>query len=219
MQRVDPNGVSSRVRQCLRRRTYSVPSPNSLWHLDDNHKLIRWRIVIHGCLDGYLRLPVFLQASTNNRASTIPPYFIIATNQYGVPSRVRCDKWGETRFILHFMLCHLDREPGGVALPVKVLIHNQRIERLWRDRCLQWPHLLLLQSLQLSGSNCMCVDLYVACVTAVCNYHVYLWCVHCMIGSCLIMLQAISVHASFCIILDVANVVLSSWLSQCWCPA
>ena len=133
MQRVDPDGVSSRLRQCIRRRTYSVPGPNSLWHLDGNHKLIRWRIIIHGCVDGYSRLPVFLQASTNNRASTILPYFINATNQYGVPSRVRCDKGGENRLISHFMLCHPDRGPQRRSCITGRSVHNQRIERLWRD--------------------------------------------------------------------------------------
>lgn len=29
----------------LRRRQYSVPGPNSLWHIDGNHKLIRYQIV------------------------------------------------------------------------------------------------------------------------------------------------------------------------------
>ena len=42
-------------------------SPNSLWHIDGHHSLIRWRIVIHGGIDGYSRLIVFLHASTNNR--------------------------------------------------------------------------------------------------------------------------------------------------------
>ena len=30
------------------RRTYSVPGPNFLWHIDGNHKLIKYRLVIHG---------------------------------------------------------------------------------------------------------------------------------------------------------------------------
>ena len=27
-------------------RTYSVPSPNSLWHIDGNHTMIKWQLVI-----------------------------------------------------------------------------------------------------------------------------------------------------------------------------
>ncbi|KAF4114111.1 hypothetical protein G5714_004334 [Onychostoma macrolepis] len=48
--------------------TISATAPeNSLWHIDGNHKLIRWRIVIHG----YSRLVVFLRASDNNRGGTV----------------------------------------------------------------------------------------------------------------------------------------------------
>ena len=34
------------------RRVYNIPMPNSLWHIDSYHKLIKWRIVIHGGIDG-----------------------------------------------------------------------------------------------------------------------------------------------------------------------
>ena len=41
IQRVDPIGIQLRSRVSLRRRVYYVESPNSLWHLDGYHKLIR----------------------------------------------------------------------------------------------------------------------------------------------------------------------------------
>ena len=71
MRRVDPEGVHARMRGVLKRRVYSVQSPNSLWHLDGYHKLIRWGIVIHGCIDGYSRLITFMKVSSNNRALTV----------------------------------------------------------------------------------------------------------------------------------------------------
>ena len=40
--RIDPEGSMMRRLQCLRRRSYSVPGPQHLWHVDGNHKLIRW---------------------------------------------------------------------------------------------------------------------------------------------------------------------------------
>ena len=70
IQRVDPTGIEGRVRRALHRRVYSVASPNALWHLDGYHKLIRWRIVVHGGIDGYSRLVTYLKASNNNCAST-----------------------------------------------------------------------------------------------------------------------------------------------------
>ena len=69
LKRVDPFGVEARLRNVLHRRKYSVQSPNYLWHIDGYHKLNRWHIVIHGCIDGYSRMITFLRASTNNRAT------------------------------------------------------------------------------------------------------------------------------------------------------
>ena len=50
--RVDPEGVAARSRHVIRRRVYSVPYPNFVWNIDSHHKLIRWRMVIHGAIDG-----------------------------------------------------------------------------------------------------------------------------------------------------------------------
>ena len=41
MARTDPQGVISRWCNTVVRRTYSVQSPNALWHIDGNHRLIR----------------------------------------------------------------------------------------------------------------------------------------------------------------------------------
>lgn len=60
--RVDPWGVDRAMRRVTRRK-YSVPCPNALWHIDGNHKLINWKFVIHGGIDGFSRLIVFLRVS------------------------------------------------------------------------------------------------------------------------------------------------------------
>lgn len=41
MRLIDPQGTAARWAQAIRRRQYSVPTPNSLWHIDTNHALIR----------------------------------------------------------------------------------------------------------------------------------------------------------------------------------
>ena len=41
MLRVCPDGFAIRAALATRRRTYTVAGPNSLWHMDGNHKLIR----------------------------------------------------------------------------------------------------------------------------------------------------------------------------------
>ena len=73
--------------------------------IDGNHKLIQpYRIVIYGGLDGFLRMIVFLQASTNNRASTALQHFQSAVEHYNLPSRVRSDLGMENIEVACFML-------------------------------------------------------------------------------------------------------------------
>ena len=66
LRRVDPQGTQERLRRALHRREYKVPSPNALWHIDGNHKLVRWRFVIHGGIDRFSRLVTYLNVASNN---------------------------------------------------------------------------------------------------------------------------------------------------------
>ena len=105
---------------------------HSLRHIDGNQKLIEpYRIVIHGGIDGFSRLVVYLRASTNNRANTVFSYFQEATAKYNVPSRVRSDLGMENYEVGRFMLETRGLNRGSVITGSSV--HNQRIERLWRD--------------------------------------------------------------------------------------
>ena len=103
--------------------------------LDGHHKLIRWKIVTHGAIDGYSRLVVFLQASNNNRASTVYEYFIKAIRVFGLPSRIRTDQGRENVTVARHMLQNRGLDRNSVLVGSSV--HNQRIERLWKDmhRC------------------------------------------------------------------------------------
>ena len=93
-------------------------------HVDGNHKLIQpYRIVLHGGIDGYSRLIVYLQASTDNKAQTVLKQFKEAVTKYNLPSRVRSDQGLENAEVVRFM----------VVMVVGASVHNQRIERLWRD--------------------------------------------------------------------------------------
>lgn len=73
--------------------------------LDSHHKLIRWRFVTHGGIDGYSRLIVYMQCSTNV-SSTVLGVFQQGVQRYGLLSRVRCDHGGENTQVAGYMLQH-----------------------------------------------------------------------------------------------------------------
>ncbi|KAE8296881.1 hypothetical protein D5F01_LYC05655 [Larimichthys crocea] len=92
LQEIDPIGRCFRRSQAIRRRIYHVAGPNELWHIDGNHKLVSWRMVFHGCVDGYSRTIIYLECLNNNRASSVLSLFQEGVQNFGMPSRVRCDR-------------------------------------------------------------------------------------------------------------------------------
>ena len=122
----DPT-VSVRKRPPINRRVYSVPCPNYIWHVDGNHKMIRWRFVIHHAIDGFSRLVIFCRCSGNNKSTTVFPLFQEAVTKYGMPIHVRTDYGGENVIIWRNMTEFWGEEARSVIVGSSV--HNQRIER------------------------------------------------------------------------------------------
>ncbi len=135
LHRVDPEGIARRRLFVVARRRYHVEHPNAVWHIDGHHKLIRWRLVTHGGIDGCSRLITFLNCSTNNRAATVLNLFTDAVVRYGIPMRVRSDLGGENVDVWKYMISQYDGDKSTVITGSST--HNVRIERLWRDifRC------------------------------------------------------------------------------------
>jgi len=123
--RVDPENAALRWAAVITRRVYSVPWPNSLWHIDGHHSLVRWGFVIHGCIDGFSRIIVFLRCSTNNRADTVMSSFQFAVSEFGLPSRVRADHGGENVQVARFMV--QERGEGRGSFIAGPSTRNQRL--------------------------------------------------------------------------------------------
>ncbi|KAF3844260.1 hypothetical protein F7725_013602 [Dissostichus mawsoni] len=129
LHRVETIGVISRMNNlgCIVRRTYSVPSPQSLMHIDTNHKLIRYNIVIFGGIDGfsrklfvsfnwynriYLQI-MYLGAASNNLASTNLDFFQESVEKFGFPLRIERlwrDMWTAVTVIYYDALHYLKEE-------------------------------------------------------------------------------------------------------------
>ena len=76
---------------------------------------------MHAGVDGYSRVPVFLHCSNNNRASTVLDLFQSAVAEWGLPSRVRCDKESENTDI-DWLCCNIQNEvqEGDLLLQARV---------------------------------------------------------------------------------------------------
>ena len=91
--------------------------------------------MVHAGIDGSSRMIVFLHCSNNNRASTVYDLFLKAVQSYRLPSHVWSDQGGENVMVTRHMIQHHGAHRNSMLVGSSV--HNQRIERLWRDlfRC------------------------------------------------------------------------------------
>lgn len=126
---IDREGRQRRRSRPIQRRIYNVKGPNHLWHLDTDHKLIAWRFVIHGCVDGFSRTILYVQCRPDNRADTALQCFCDGVSEFGIPSRVRGDHGVENFDVARLMLRLRGCRRGSFIAGRSV--HNQRIEHMW----------------------------------------------------------------------------------------
>lgn len=88
-------------------------------------------MVTHAGIDGFSRLIVFMKCSSNNKAATVYKCFLNAAQLYGLPSRVRSDQGKENCLVAQHMLQQRGTDRNSMITGSSV--HNQRIERLWKD--------------------------------------------------------------------------------------
>ena len=94
---------------------------------DLHHKLVRWRLITHGGIDGHSRLIVYLKCASNIKSATVYESFLEAVRKYHLPSRVRSDQGGENILVAQHMI--QNRGADRNSMIVGSSVHNQRIER------------------------------------------------------------------------------------------
>ena len=149
--RVDGVNTVQRKSYAIQRRVYSTERPNSVWHIDGHHKLIRWRLVIHAAIDGFSRTITYIRCADNNRAQTVLELFREAVSTFGLPDRVRSDHGGENIDVWRYMLAAHNNDQSCVITGSST--HNERVERLWRDvhRCIASMFSELFTELETAG--------------------------------------------------------------------
>ena len=66
----------------IRRREYKTRTCNSMWHIDSTHKLMHWRFVISGGVDGCSRMIMWLKHANNNRAENACNHFLNSITEF-----------------------------------------------------------------------------------------------------------------------------------------
>ena len=113
LRKLDPIGTALCWRSVIHCRKYSVPFSNAKWHKDGSHKLVRWKLVVHMCVDGYSWLIVYTHCPDNNHAETVLDQFTEGVDRYELPSRVRSEHGMENFGVVQYKLER--RENFGVA--------------------------------------------------------------------------------------------------------
>ena len=111
------------------RRQYQVPGPNSLWHLDGNHKLFDGNsLCIAELIDFHVCVFTWLVQQT---ITLIPlrDVFLSPVAEFCRPYRVRSNHGMENVEVAQQIIACVGKRPGSHITGSPV--HNQRIQQLW----------------------------------------------------------------------------------------
>lgn len=115
------------------RPRHSTPPPVSHMLLHAHAATTRrYGWVIHGGIDGYSRFLVWLRAVNHNRASVPRELFRDAVLRWGAWRNIRADFGGENIGVKR-LVAKIDAAGQPSVYIAARSVHNQRIERYWRE--------------------------------------------------------------------------------------
>jgi len=147
LQVLDPLGVETRRRNCLRRRLYYSQGPNWVWHIDGYDKLKPYGFSIHGAIDGYSRKILWLDIFQSNKdpSQICSAYVESIININGIPRKVIGDRGSENVYVAASQRFLRRNQDDGMAgqnsFTYGRSVSNQRIEAWWsmlRRSCTNW---------------------------------------------------------------------------------
>lgn len=138
---IDSDAVEARSRYRLKRRVYTVPGPNYIWHADGHDKLKRFGFAIYGAIDGYSKKIMWLTvATTNNNPEVMAHQYLTCVEKKGfIPTFMRTDRGTEVIIMEDFHVAlrvnynNDDDDCGFNSFLKGKSTHNQRIESFWRQ--------------------------------------------------------------------------------------
>ncbi|CAC5385093.1 unnamed protein product [Mytilus coruscus] len=131
---LDLTGVKCRNARKLTKRRYMNNGPNYIWHMNGYDKLKPYGICIHGCIDGFSRNIIWLEADTTNKDPyVIAGYFIDTVREVGgYPRCIRADLGTENGIIRELQVALRDCDGHETnAFLYGTSKCNQRIESWW----------------------------------------------------------------------------------------
>ncbi|KAK0145716.1 hypothetical protein N1851_015376 [Merluccius polli] len=136
LKELDPRGVEIRGLRRLHRRRYFAKGPNYIWHFDSYDKLKPFGICINGCIDGFSRKTIWMNAfTTSSDPKIIGGYYMEAVQRLGgCPRIARGDKGTENVKVRDFQRFLRRNIHDGSAIDSYIdgaSTANQRIESWW----------------------------------------------------------------------------------------
>ncbi|XP_074525951.1 uncharacterized protein LOC141790170 [Halichoeres trimaculatus] len=145
LKELDPSGVSLRQARRLTLRNYFSRGPNFIWHLDSYDKLKPYGVCISGCIDGFSRKIIWLNAyTTNSDPKLIGGYYIDTVQRLrGCPRVMGGDLGTENGHVRRFQCLLVPADPGSTldSYLEGASTANQRTEYWWgflRKQCVEF---------------------------------------------------------------------------------